>query len=281
MPLDIKHAADVINSRSNPLVVRLGKLAEKKYRDREGLYMLEGVKLMLEAIDFGAEIEYILVREDVLSHAEKEIEIHLGERSIKSSGTLVVMGDSAFSKLSTEKSPEGIITVAKCSRRLHGALFGELPGIPDKERILILESLRDPGNLGTVMRSAAAFGIGTVLLSSDCADVYSPKTLRAAMGAIFKVKTLRISDTVSTVKALRDCGRRVLATALDRDALRLGDFELRETDVFVIGNEGHGLSPEVIGSASQTVFIPMADGTESLNAAVATSVCLWELSKVK
>ena len=144
----------------------------------------------------------------------------------------------------------------------------------------MVESVRDPGNLGTILRCADAFGIDHVILSSDCADVFSPKTLRGAMGAVFRKSITVCSDLCATVTALKEDGRRVLATALHRDSLKLGDFELNPTDVFVIGNEGHGISDGLITACGETVFIPMCGGAESLNAGVAASICMWELSKL-
>ncbi|MBQ8005876.1 MAG: RNA methyltransferase, partial [Clostridia bacterium] len=110
-------------------------------------------------------------------------------------------------------------------------------------------------------------------------DIYNPKTLRAAMGAIFKIKTIKIRSAGEAIADLQKNGRKVLAAALDKDAKRLGDVPLSPSDVFLIGNEGHGLSNEAIAAADQSIFIPMAENTESLNAAVAASICLWEISK--
>ncbi|MBE6538444.1 MAG: RNA methyltransferase [Ruminococcaceae bacterium] len=281
MPLEIRKSAEIISSRNNPLVVRIGKLEDKKYRESDRLFLFEGVKLLCEALVFGAEVEYILVREDSYERIMKIVNVFLGEREVHSGGTLVRLSASAFGKLSSEKSPEGVITVAKYIDKFHKK--GKIEKDSDfdcTEKMLMLESVRDPGNLGTMLRSAAAFGIERVIMSGDCADIYNAKTIRAAMGAVFKVKTLRVESIPESVKALREVGRRVFATALDKDALKLGDFELKPTDVFLIGNEGHGLSENAIKSASGSVFIPMAEGTESLNAAIAASVCMWEISKI-
>ncbi len=270
----------MISARSNPLVVRMGKLEDKKHRENERLFRLDGIKLLLEALAFGADIEYILVREDAYSHVMEEIEMFLGEKRLFLNGTLVILGDSAFEKLSSEKSPEGVITVAKYIDKFHKIVKIEKDGVFSIDgKALMLESVRDPGNLGTIIRSAAAFGIETIVMTDDCADIYSPRSLRAAMGAIFKVKTLRVSSAPEAAEKLRLSGRRVFAAALDKKAKRLGDFELEATDVFLIGNEGHGLSREAVLAAQESVFIPMAEGTESLNAAIAASICLWEISK--
>ena len=281
MPLIIKRAADVISSRNNPLVIRIGKLEDKKHRENERLFRFDGVKLLCEAIEFGAEIEYILVREDAYNRIIGYLDDHFSERDVHCSGALVILSGSAFEKLSSEKSPEGVITVAKYIDKFHKIGKIEKDGIfSGDEKVLALEAIRDPGNMGTILRSAAAFGIKRVVLSTDCADVYNMKTLRAAMGAIFKVETVRVPDIKEAVLTLRGLGRRAFAAALDKDALKLGAFDLKKTDVFLIGNEGHGLSAGAICAADKSVFIPMAEGTESLNAAIAASVCLWEISKI-
>ena len=148
-------------------------------------------------------------------------------------------------------------------------------------KLLFLHEVRDPGNVGTILRTAAAFGIDCVLLSKDSADLYQPRTLRAAMGAIFRIPTLRVvGDGGEICRALREMGRNVYATALDASARPLGSFALSQTDCFVIGNEGHGLPASVIESATQSVYIPMEEGSESLNAAIAATLCIWEMKKV-
>lgn len=147
------------------------------------------------------------------------------------------------------------------------------------ERLFLLESLRDPGNLGTVLRSAAAFGVDRILLSADCAELYHPRTLRAGMGAVFKLPTTRVDDLAAAVAALRQAGRRVWAAALNADATRLDALDLAFGDCFLVGNEGHGLSTAAAAAANGAVFIPMREDTESLNAAAAAAVCLWEQAR--
>ncbi len=281
MPLIIKHGQDVISARSNPLLVRICKLEEKKHREAERLFRLDGIKLLLEAIDFGADVEYIFVREDSYERIMDMISEHIGERSVTLGGTLVRVGSSAFEKLSNEKSPEGVITVAKYIDKNHKIGKIENNGaFSEDEKIIMLESVRDPGNLGTMLRTAAAFGFSQVIMSEDCADIYNPKVVRAAMGAIFKLSCIKTHSVTEAIAHLRKDGRRVLATALDKNAIRLEQIELKKSDVFLIGNEGHGLSSEAVSASDSCVFIPMTEGTESLNASIAASICMWEMSKL-
>ncbi len=267
----------VITSRQNPLVLRAAKLDQKKHRDAEGCFLLHGFKLTEEAFLAGVEIEAALVREDAATRAE-EI---LSAASVHTECRWILLGESAFSKISPEKSPEGIICIAKTLDKFHKNITIKkgLPEIPPGERLLLLESLRDPGNLGTVLRSAAAFGVDRVLLSADCADLYHPRTLRAGMGAIFKLPTLRIDDLPAAFPVLRADGHRVWAAALNRSARRLDELALEAGDCFLIGNEGHGLSDAAIAAADGAVFIPMRENSESLNAAIAAAVCLWEQAR--
>ena len=279
MPVNINFLPDIITSRANPLLIKVGKLEDKKHRDADGIFRFDGIKLFCEAVKCGAEIEYVFVRESakdrVLSSLEGHPEI---AENLGKSGQFVLLGDSAFDKISPEKSPEGIICVAKYVDNFKKT--DKIEGKDVQGKAVIVESVRDPGNLGTILRCADAFGIDHVILSSDCADVFSPKTLRGAMGAVFRKNMTVCSDLCATVKALKADGRRVLATALHRDSLKLGDFELKPADIFVIGNEGHGISPELISACGETVFIPMCGGAESLNAGVAASICMWEISKL-
>lgn len=140
-------------------------------------------------------------------------------------------------------------------------------------------SVRDPGNLGTIMRTALAMGIDLLILSDDCADLYNPRTIRGAMGALFSLPTLTVSDVSGSVDAMRDAGYTVCAAALHKDALDLRTLEVGEHTCFVVGNEGHGLPDELIDRCSRTVIIPMRDGSESLNVASASALLLWEMGK--
>ena len=146
---------------------------------------------------------------------------------------------------------------------------------------MLLCSLQDPGNLGAVIRSAAAFGADTLILSDDCADLYHPRTLRSAMGNAFRLKAYTVSDVVGTVECLREEGRRVYAAELREGAVSVEDVSFQRNDVLVIGNEGHGIPGEVSSACSGSVYIPIRDGVESLNAAVAAAVLMWEICRAE
>ena len=279
MPLDINFSPEIITSRANPLLVKIGKLEDKKHRDAEKMFRFDGVKLFCEAVMCGAEIEYVFVRESakekVLSSLERYPET---AEKLGCVGRFILLSDSAFDKISLEKSPEGIICAAKYVDNFKKT--DKIEGKDISGKAVIVQSVRDPGNLGTILRCADAFGIDHVILSSDCADVFSPKTIRGAMGAVFRKRMTVCADLCGTVTALKADGRRVFATALHRDSAELGRFDLQPADIFVIGNEGHGITPELISACGETVFIPMCGGAESLNAGVAAAICMWEISKL-
>ncbi len=145
---------------------------------------------------------------------------------------------------------------------------------------MALSSVRDPGNIGTLMRTASAFGVDTLILSSDCADIYNPKTVRASMGALFRQKTVIADDLAALLSNLKTSGRRIIAAEPDASALPIGEAKLSAEDCIVIGNEGHGVSEEVLAVCDTSVFIPISSSTESLNASVAGAVLMWEMSKL-
>ena len=274
-----------ISSRQNPLVKEICALSEKKHREKSGCFRFDGIKLLKEALLSSVEIDLICIMES----AKERVLSSLAEYDLPTNCRVRILEDSVFLKISEEKSPEGVISVAKALDKIHKlTTINNIPIFLDdlrlrgrEPRLLILSELRDPGNVGTILRTAAAFGIDGVILSRDSADVYLPRTLRAAMGAIFRVPTLRVDgDMAEAIAMIRSLGRRVFATALDDTASALGEFPLMAGDCFVIGNEGHGLSDAVIAASTQSVYIPMAPGSESLNAAMAATVCMWELKKL-
>lgn len=265
-----------IKSRSNPTLVMLSKLKDAKYRRREGLYLAEGIKLAEEALPH-ASVVYALLTEEALETDGKACQI--ARKAREKGARLVVLSREAFEKVSTEMAPQGVVFVLREDAQFHETVAaGEeiaAAGRWGSERLLFLSDVRDPGNLGTVMRSSAALGVTRILLSG-CADVYNPKTVRASMGALFRMPLSLVEEPAQMIRALQGEGRRVLAAALSGDALTLGHYRTDPSDVPVIGNEGHGLSSEILSAVDNFVKIPMAPGTESLNAAVASAVILWE-----
>lgn len=223
----------------------------------------------------GAPVRYVLLRESAVDRLKGDVEREL--YGLDAEVMLYIVGDDAFDRLTDEQAPEGIITVCAELDNICEGGASEVTG----DRVLMLESVRDTGNMGTIIRSAVAFGIDTLVVSSDCADLYNSKTVRAAMGALFKQRIVIVDSVPNTVNELRGCGRRVFAAALSGDAKTLGSFALERGDVILIGNEGHGLSEAAIDACDARLYIPMESDAESLNAGIAASICMWELYKTK
>ena len=185
-------------------------------------------------------------------------------------GVLSVVSDAVYEKLSFEHAPQGIFCVAE--------YFSVQPS-EDASFVILLDGVADPGNFGAVLRSAEAFGVDTVYMGKNGADLYNPKTVRACMGSLFRTEIKRSEDIVGEIARLQKDGFRIFATALDKRSLDIRKVDFSGKIGFVIGNEGHGVSPEAIEACDGTVIIPMGEGPESLNAAVASSVVMWEAAR--
>lgn len=257
-----------IESRNNPTIKNITALRDKRERERARLFCFEGVHLLEEFLKSGNRPKMLFVREDAISRYTDLIE--------SADCDVFEVTDSVYEKLTEEKAPQGIFTVAEYLKSVtfvDSCCDGLLKDVSGNAIMLV--DLQDNGNVGTVIRTAAALDC-RVLLCGRCADVYSPKTVRATMGALFTGEIYICPNTVEAVGTLKNQNRRVIATALTDNAYTLGEFEISESDVFVIGNEGKGLTDEVIGACSMTAIIPMSGRTESLNAAIASAICLWE-----
>ncbi len=268
---------DIISSRNNPTVKWAASLSEKKGREQSGAFIVEGEKLTLEALKRSLPVTHIFIMEGkeerLLGLISQFTSLELYENC-----QVITLSESAFSKISTEKAPQGIISVIKHLDffRNMDIIYKEDFFISKGERALSLYSLRDPGNLGAVIRSAAAFGVQHIILSADSADIYNPKTVRAAMGTLFGVKITIVSDFASFITAALANGRAVYAAELTDTAKSVKEIGLCSDDIFIIGNEGHGIPREISSLCTSSVYIPISEGVESLNASVAAAVFMWE-----
>ena len=260
-----------ITSRQNGRVVELVKLSERKHRKTAGLFRFDGIKLAKEAFTSKLPVRTVFLKS---SQSQALFQQLFDAASALPDGAEVLcLEDGLFDRISEENSPEGVICTCEFLSLHTQKCMPQT--LPLDERVVLLESVRDPSNLGAIIRSAAALGVDHLVISEDCADIYNPKTVRASMGTLFRQSIYRVADIPETIKALAQSGRRTFAAALDRDALQLGSFAPQRGDCVVIGNEGHGLSEETIAACDRTVYIPMTDRAESLNAAVAASLLMW------
>ncbi len=247
---------DRITSRKNPVITRIRKLAsDREYRYACTEYVCEGITLLHEALSSGAEICTVIWNED-----------HDFER-IDAKEQYAVPSE-LYSYVSPLKNSPGPLFTVKMPGSYHACQL---------RSAIILENVQDPGNIGTVIRTADAFGTGTVVLTGSCADHYSIKAVRASMGAVFRqrVDTLAVAD----LRSFADLNSlRLYAAALSDKA-----YDIRGIDcngcAFAVGNEGSGLSGELMDICDGKVIIPMALHAESLNAAVAASILMWEMRR--
>ena len=275
------YQGEVIVSRQNRRVVELCKLEDRKARQAQKRFRFDGIKLFCEAVTRDVPLACIFLKKGSVARVEERFTELTGRAPASVQCPAYVLDDELFDKISQENAPEGVICVAEYIDRFHKMYIIKKEDVLDLPEgpVLLLESVRDPLNVGAIIRSAAALGIRRLILSEDCADLYHPKTLRAAMGPLFSMSVTRVNDLAAAVRSIRSSGRRVFAAALDDTAFRLGEFSFALGDCIVIGNEGHGLSEKLIAACDQSIYIPMQAGTESLNAGVAAALLMWELCK--
>lgn len=247
-----------ITSKENPVFKAVKKLSgSARERRKVGKTLLDGIHLVTAFNQAGGLPEAILIAESAQDDAE--IRNFLDRIQLTN---LVVLADDLFREISTVDTPTGIAALIPIP----------LPQIIDGECCVLLEDIQDPGNLGSILRSAAASGIRQIFLSCGCADAWSPKTLRAGMGAHFH---LSIHEGGDLKKIARDFPGMVVAATLPAEKT-LFDLNLTGLVAFVIGNEGAGISAQLMEVADSRVTIPMPGSVESLNAAAAAAICFFE-----
>ncbi|MBR6359824.1 MAG: RNA methyltransferase, partial [Lachnospiraceae bacterium] len=249
---------------SNEKIKQIALFSQKaSARKEEGVFIAEGTKLVREAP--GDLIREIYISESCLEKEKESILKGLDDKSI-------VVSDRVFEKISTMKSPQGMLAViSSLSYKKEDITKGN-------PLILILEDIQDPGNVGTIFRTAEAAGVTGIVLSEKCADPLSPKVVRSTMGAIFRMPFIISPDILSLVKEFENDGINCFAARLE-NGKPFYECDLTGKCAIIIGNEGSGLSPEVNGAASCGIYIPMNGGTESLNAAVSASILSYEAGR--
>ncbi len=250
-----------ISSRANPVVKRLHALATSARARRDaGQTLLDGPHLVQAALEAGWPMREVVVSEQGLARAEiSDLVARLPWLPA------LRLPDPLFAHVSPVETPSGILAVVD--------LPAAPPAGPLTDSVLVLDGVQDAGNLGTILRSAAAAGVRDVLLTPGCAQAWSPRALRAGMGGQFR---LRIQEHADVAQRLAHYPGLILATALDDAARSLYALDLRGPVAWLFGAEGRGLSPEIAALANARVAIPMPGALESLNVAAAAAVCLFE-----
>ena len=256
-----------ITSRRNPLCIHMKKLGESRsYRHESNQFLCDGIKLLEEALMCGADICSVLTASDIPFPLSLDTRVYYAEQSLLDS-------------LSPLKNAQDMLFT--CMMPRESSLSIE-PGVH-----ILLDRVQDPGNVGTIIRTAFAFGIDSVILTDGCADEYNPKTIRASMGAVFRQKIIHTS--VSGLSKLKRGDQpapgidvfekkediRIIGATLDKDNPDLSAMDFRNT-IIAIGSEGSGLSDAILSLCDGKVTIPMNSACESLNAAAAAAVIMWE-----
>ncbi len=271
---------DVISSSKNERIKNIASLQKsKKARTEQGVFVAEGLRIARDVFKSAHSlIESVLLSESFwnrkgwMEYPELE---ELGSEPGKLPYSLTVVKDTVFAGMCETVTPQGIMCVVKQPQ------FGyesDMCKRGSMQRLLILEDIQDPGNLGTMVRTAEAAGMDGIIMSRSCADIFSPKVTRATMGAIFRVPFIYTDDLPGMLDSLKAGGVTVYAAYL-RDGEDYSEISYANRTAVMIGNEGNGLSDEAVSHASENVFIPMAGEVESLNAAVAAAILMYAVKK--
>ena len=238
------------SSVQNNKIKELGKLNTKKYRDKTGLFLVEGEHLIVEAYNSGYLKEVLLLEGNSIS---LDVKVNYVSESVM----------KFLSSLDTQTNMIGV-----CHKKEN-----EIKG----DKLLVLDDVQDPGNLGTIIRSSVAFNIDTIILSEKCVDIYSPKVLRASQGMVFYINFV-ICDLEKTLPLLKNDGYQILGTKVT-SGNDLKSLEKKKKFAIIMGNEGNGVRKTLLDLCDEYIYIKMNENCESLNVAVATSIILYELDK--
>ena len=255
-----------ITSKDNPLIKFVSGLqSSSKQRKEEGKFVLEGLRICDDAYQNNIKFDKLIVTKSALNKHSKII-----ENFALISDSCYCLKEELFKKISDTNSPQGIIALAKIPQS-HSSIsnFG---------RYIALENLSDPSNLGAIARTAEALGVDGIIISADSCDPYSPKSLRSSMGTLLRLP-LYITDDI--IKTISQNGLRSLACVVDQSAECISNVNFSDGDVLLIGNEANGLSEFLKSKSNMCITIKMHGKAESLNAAAAASIAMWEMIKGK
>lgn len=257
-----------IESKNNKIIKYISNLLNSKsFRKEKKEFVVEGARLCYDAFLSNCEIKFLLCTENALSKYDNVL-----SELKKFSAKTYILNEDLFSFISNTKSPQGVMCI--CS-------FLDKHFSIDKisNKLIAFENIQDPTNLGTMFRTAEAFGINNIILSSDCCDVYNPKVLRGSMGAVFRLNFSFVSDLDNKILKLNSLGYKTYAAVPDSNVDKVTDVDLYDKCMIIIGNEGNGLKQSTKKACTNKITIPMPGKAESLNAAMAAGILMWELLK--
>lgn len=259
----------VISSKDNELVKHIKKLKEKKYRDEYGEFIVEGFKMIEEAIEEKVKIKKIIICDDCRQNCSLPQSLMYEVAKFD----CVYVTEKVFNNITNVVNHQGIMAIVD-KKDIENAKVDYL-----QDNFLILNDVQDPGNIGTILRTADSLNINQIIVSNKTADVYNPKVVRSTMGAIFRVKVIMVDDLKKEIKNMQSNGIKVYSTDLNTDeSIYTINYEKA---AIVIGNEANGVDREIINISDGRIKIPMLGKTESLNVAVATSIILYEMYREK
>jgi TrmH family RNA methyltransferase len=250
----------LIISSDNQTYKRAAQLKQKKYRDGQNKYLIEGPNLIHEALKSNADIEMIIKSEDY--HNNDEF----------SDAPMVIMAAGLFRKLSDTESPQGILAIVKKRIYKEEEFFAQRTA---SSNLIVLDRLQDPGNIGTILRTADAAGFSGAILLKGTADIYSPKIVRATAGSLFRLPVLMMEAPRQVIQLLKKYGKKIICTA-PNCSRNYYDVNMQKDAAIIIGNEGNGASDEFLIKSEYLVKIPMEGTIESLNAAVSAGILMYE-----
>ena len=266
----------VISSKDNEFIKHIKKLKDKKYRDLNNEYIIEGIKIIEEAINEKANIKQVVICDDCekTSNIPKELMYEIAKQEC------VYVTSKLFESLTDVTNPQGILAIVEKNTVKSQTAGNEEQEIDYNQDIIVaLDDIQDPGNLGTILRTVDSIGLSQILVSKGTADSYNPKVVRSTMGAIFRVKIIECEDLEKTLKEIKKHKFEIVVTSLQtKNSIYDIDYKKK---VIVIGNEANGVKEKIQKLADKKVKIPMLGKTESLNASVATGIILYEYVRQK
>ena len=257
-----------ITSKDTELIKHIRKLKDKKYRDESNEYVVEGVKLVEEAVKENAKIKQIIVCEDTTRTYEIPTHIMLEIAKYE----CISVSDKIFNIITQVTNPQGIMAIIEKNAQ-------DVQIDYTQDIIVVLDDVQDPGNLGTILRTVDSIGLNQIIVSKGTADAFNSKVVRSTMGAIFRIKIIEVENLAQAIKEMRKHHFKLMVTSLQtKNSIYDIDFNKK---IIVIGNEANGVSKEIQDMADEKAKIPMLGRTESLNASVAAGVVMYEYVRQK
>ena len=258
----------VITSKDNEFVKHVKKLKEKKYRDQSQEFIIEGIKLVKEAIEEKANIKQIIICDNCEDSGiiPKDLMYEIAKYNC------VYVTENILKTMSDVNAPQGIMAIIERNNNENNIDYNQ-------DIIVVLDDIQDPGNLGTILRTVDSIGLNQILVSKGTADCYNPKVVRSTMGAIFRIKIIECADLEQTLKEIQKNNFKLVVSSLQTNN-SLYDINFNKK-VIIIGNEAKGVEPQIQKMADEKIKIPMLGKTESLNASVATGIILYEYVRQK